>query len=206
MASPADPSDPLRQDDDAWIDADSGAHVLQLITDGARSVRFAIGRFHNFVDIATALAGNTTLQRLNLGATRLYAKDMGALADALTHNTTLQWLDLSYNSIGDEGATVLASALAHNTGLVHLAVPANDITDEGVRALAKALEHNTTLTKLSLGFISLEGAQALDKALDYNNTLTEIDALGDDVVRELLSRWTVDERRRRRGKSARWIA
>jgi Leucine-rich repeat (LRR) protein len=140
------------------------------------------------VDIARALAGNTTLQTIDLTNNRI--GDEGAIA--LAGNTTLQTLDLTNNRIGYEGARALADnktlqtlnldsneigdegaiALAGNTTLQTLNLSDNKIGDEGARVLA----NNTTLQTLNLAYNKI-GEIAL-AALAGNTTLQTLNLLG----------------------------
>lgn len=112
--------------------------------------------------VATLLATNKVVKRLNLAWNEVWADGAQHLAHAVATNSTLEELDLSHNSIQSTGAVEFADALKMNTTLRILNLCDNNITDDGIKALLHALDYNTTLQKLEFN-----GNPIFDKELKF---------------------------------------
>lgn len=123
------------------------------------------------------------LELLDLNNVRV--GDLGAqrLASAIARNSLLRRLDLAFNSIGPDGAKAIAGALEQNCYLKELDLRDNEIGDEGAYSFATALLKNTTLRRLQLARngISGRGALSLRSAIGENDELCiEFGASGDE--------------------------
>ena len=93
------------------------------------------------------------------------------LATELATNKTIKKLDLDYNKCGVAGAKCLAAALETNTTLEKLYMEGNDIGPQGAAYLAAALEKNETLNTMNLGHngIGPTGAASLAASIHASN-------------------------------------
>ena len=68
----------------------------------------------------------------------------------LAGNSTLQRLDLDGKGMGTAGATALAQHIDAETGLQHLILTGNSLGDDGAAAVAPALHNIVRVTSSSL--------------------------------------------------------
>ncbi|KAH9519302.1 hypothetical protein Btru_075215 [Bulinus truncatus] len=119
-------------------------------------------RTESAVQIALALARNTTLRSLNLAWNGLGTEGCRALASSLVHNTSLTELDLTCNRLGIKSLEFLLKGLSKNKGLTSIKIGNNPLTTQGVKALLKTI----LLAKDSeLSHIDLEGIPIDDECL-----------------------------------------
>ncbi len=123
----------------------------------------------DWLALAGALEGNTTLKELRLGGNQIADEGAKALAEGLKENKRLIVLQLNDNQIGDEGAKALAE-FSKGHKLILLSLNNNQIGDEGAKAFAVTLRENTSASLLSLNNnqIGNEGAKYLVNALEMN--------------------------------------
>eukprot|EP01059_Diplonema_ambulator_P003482 TRINITY_DN13174_c0_g1_i1.p1 TRINITY_DN13174_c0_g1~~TRINITY_DN13174_c0_g1_i1.p1 ORF type:complete len:761 (+),score=270.83 TRINITY_DN13174_c0_g1_i1:46-2283(+) len=100
---------------------------------------------------AEALAGQTTLMRLELQDNLIGNSGMVALAQALHNNSTLRHLDVGNNKIGDPGGKAIAEMLVSNNTLQHLNIRQNNIKLSG-NSIAEALRSNTSILELDFSY------------------------------------------------------
>jgi len=133
-------------------------------------------------DVAEALANNTSVTALNLGANGIQAEGAQRLAEALLTNQTLTDLNLRGNNIGSRGAEFLAEALEHNTTLTALNLGGNGIMAAGAKRLAEALKVNESLRSLVLKTNALghESVSLLSEAVKASG-ITHFDLRGLNV-------------------------
>lgn len=126
--------------------------------------------------IATALATNTSVTRINVEGNCICARGAQALAEALATNTSVVSVDLSRNLIGDGGASAVATMLAANKCITYIDMSINGINVDGIRALATALVINTSVIAISLAWnsITVAGMHALVDAFATNTTVSHI--------------------------------
>ena len=138
----------------------------------------AYGRIsdHGMEQLSAGLRANESVTRLTL---HCHITDTGAqhLATMLAVNVTLQKLDLSSTSITDNVVSHLSRALQHNSSVTHLNLSYNEsITNTGAVALGEMLRVNKSLRELNLCGTSVgeEGATALMEGLQHNQVLNEL--------------------------------
>ncbi|XP_030894797.1 leucine-rich repeat-containing protein 45 isoform X5 [Leptonychotes weddellii] len=95
-----------------------------------------------FATFCGALAGNGTLQQLDLRNNQISHKGAEELALALTCNASLQQLDLRWNSIGLLGGRALVNSLPRNRTLWRLELAGNNVPGDILRAVEQAMDHN----------------------------------------------------------------
>ncbi|MBL8601913.1 MAG: SDR family NAD(P)-dependent oxidoreductase [Myxococcales bacterium] len=100
--------------------------------------------------VAGALAHNTTVKALLLGANQTGPAGGHAVAAMLRENHTVEAVYLGCNRLGAEGAEALGAALKGHPSVQQLWLKRNEIGDAGVLALAGALRDNGTLRTLDL--------------------------------------------------------
>jgi Ran GTPase-activating protein (RanGAP) involved in mRNA processing and transport len=143
------------------------------------------------VALATALTGNKTLEKLDVGSNAMGDEGAAALGRALDGNTALTELDLGSSEIGDAGAAELAKGLRSCTALRALALSSNAIADEGGAALGESLRSLPALERLALGRnrIGDIGGAAIGRGLAASGALLVIDlsnnTLGGEAAIEL---------------------
>ena len=99
--------------------------------------------------LATMLAVNVTLQKLDLSSGSILDIGVSHLSRALQHNSSVTHLDLSYNeSITNTGAVALGEMLRVNKSLRELDLHGTSVGEEGATALMEGLQHNQALNKL----------------------------------------------------------
>ena len=131
---------------------------------------------HGIEQLSAGLRANRLVTKLTL---QCDITDTGAqhLATMLAVNVTLQKLDLSIASITDNGVSHLSRALQHNSSVTHLDLSYNEsITNTGTVALGEMLKVNKSLRELNLYGTSVgeEGATALMEGLQHNQVLNEL--------------------------------
>jgi Leucine Rich repeat len=139
--------------------------------------------------IATELAVNTTLKRLDLNENDIGHDGAVAIARALKKNQVLTVLGLFDNRINDVGASAIAEALLDNSTLQSLSLSDNGIGDIAALVFADVLESNTTLTNLDLDCNNIgdAGASAILKTLKiYNCTLMSLDLAQNEHISPVL--------------------
>jgi hypothetical protein len=120
----------------------------------------------NFINyLATFIAGNQSLECLNLAINGLSGTMISPLAAALEKNAKLKRLDLSLNPIDvpldtdgiqnageriSDGAQVLANALKINRTLTHLSLAACEFDNEAADKILDLLKNNQTLQQIDL--------------------------------------------------------
>lgn len=103
--------------------------------------------------LAKALARNTHLRKLFLGATGLGLHGMQVLSFSLSYHPSLEEVHLGGNNIGDEGLRIFLPQLAEaNSTLRKLALNSNNITDAGVPFITDFLK----VTKIERLWLWLE--------------------------------------------------
>lgn len=134
--------------EDAIMEAlDNAANVSTLDLSNCR-----LGRRLGLLErIVQAVAENSTVTRLRLGANQIDDLHAQILADALRANSTLTALGLGHNCVTDKGAKYLAEALHSNASLQVLGLGDNPITRTCLTDFAKALEYNGALQVLDSG-------------------------------------------------------
>ena len=100
--------------------------------------------------LADALAGNRSIERLDLSSNNLGDEGALALARMLALELPLQILHVRFNEIGDLGMQALCHSLMWNTTLTSLYVSGNCVTDSSIDAIVALVESNTNLTELGL--------------------------------------------------------
>ena len=125
----------------------------------------------NFINyLATFIAGNHSLEYLNLAINGLSGTTIFPLAAALGQNKKLRQLNLSLNPIG---ITLDGNGIQN----------AGERTSDGAQVLVSALRINRTLTHLALNTCEFDN-EAADKILDLlknNQTLQQIDLTGNPI-------------------------
>lgn len=123
--------------------------------------------------LCAALAGDRSLEALNLSGRALADADVLEFAPLLGERASMRLLWLGRNRIGNRGASAIAAQLAQNGSLLELRLWDNRIGDRGVCALADALRENVTLRTLILfgNRVRDVGAEALAEMLMANGTL-----------------------------------
>ena len=125
----------------------------------------------NFINyLATFIAGNHSLEYLNLAINGLSGTTICPLAAALGQNKKLRQLNLSLNPIG---ITLDGNGIQN----------AGERTSDGAQVLVSALRINRTLTHLALNTCEFDN-EAADKILDLlknNQTLQQIDLTGNPI-------------------------
>jgi hypothetical protein len=89
--------------------------------------------------LALGATAGARLAELRLSSTGADADAAAALAGALAGNTSLTRLDLARNPIGDAGATAIAGALRRNTALIWLRLGCRRATAAAAHAFADTL-------------------------------------------------------------------
>lgn len=127
-------------------------------------------------DIAAFLAGNSSLENLQLVNVRLDSSSGCLIARALMSNTTLTALNLAANRLGRKFATACRQLLEYNNHLEILNLSENELTDRGAEALANGLRKNQKLAVLCLetNGIKERGGLAIASMLALNSSLTEL--------------------------------
>jgi Ran GTPase-activating protein (RanGAP) involved in mRNA processing and transport len=123
-----------------------------------------------------ALAGNTSLERLDLWQCSFGARGLRGIAEALKSSNTIKCIFLASTiNIGDAGAEIMADLLSSTSSLKHLWLTSCGIGAPGSTSIAKALKTNTSLKKLFMSHnkrIGDAGAVALADALTTTTSLT----------------------------------
>ena len=165
---------------------DNEAGLVQL--DGLRGEKGSEMSEAEVMELAGALAVNTTLTMLELRYNALGKEGGRAMGEALAVNTTLTQLDLGDNRLGEEGGRAMGEALAVNTTLAQLDLSGNKIGSTGASAISQALEVNKALTDLDLrdNRIRGKGARKMAKALQVNHVLTTLRLEGQGLDERLL--------------------
>jgi Ran GTPase-activating protein (RanGAP) involved in mRNA processing and transport len=86
-------------------------------------------------DIAAFLAGNSSLENLQLVNVRLDSSSGCLIARALMSNTTLTALNLAANRLGPKFATACCQLLEYNNHLEILNLSENELTDRALKHL-----------------------------------------------------------------------
>ena len=133
--------------------------------------------------LARVLAGNDTLEKLDLSCNEVTSADVKAIAEALCCNDSLTELSLNSNKITDNGVEALGKALRSNKKLKVLHLSHNHIRDDGAEALAGALERAGSLKVVTLNFNSIRnrGAKKLLRALGENTNLLHLGLSGNKI-------------------------
>ncbi|XP_016019280.2 leucine-rich repeat-containing protein 45 isoform X2 [Rousettus aegyptiacus] len=95
-----------------------------------------------FATFCRALAGNSTLQQLDLRNNQVSHKGAEELALVLKSHPSLQQLDLRWNNIGLLGGRALANCLPSNRTLWRLELAGNSVPSDILRAVEQAMDHN----------------------------------------------------------------
>jgi Leucine Rich repeat len=128
-----------------------------------------IGERHS-KSLGLLLSKNSHLKVLSLQANNLLGTSMKWIL-SLAGNTTLQYLDLSNNPLGDDGANLLVCALQQNRSLDTLLLVKCEITRYGCDYLARSVATFRGLKYLSADENAMEECCALlEASLIYENT------------------------------------
>jgi Ran GTPase-activating protein (RanGAP) involved in mRNA processing and transport len=178
----------LRDEDlDEIIKEMETSTVLMEVKLQKNRITLADGRF------TTALASNTSLQKISLPDNNISDEGVRRLAGSLKVNNTLRCIDLSGNLISKVGAKFLAEALMVNKLLEDMNLRTNSIGAKGVLSLATALKVNKTLKSIDLSGnqISKVGVKFLAEALMVNTSLMAIKLNGYNINDEG-AQWLAD--------------
>jgi hypothetical protein len=123
--------------------------------------------------LAVALAGNTTLQHLDLWGARIGPSGLHALLSALVQNETLLSLDLTDCGIAEDNMGELTTLISKNKSLEFLGLRYIVLSEKGAEKLGAALAVNESLQYLTLwdasisplGVLRLAGGLAENKFL-----------------------------------------
>ena len=123
--------------------------LYQLLVVGGLRIEEEDGKVRKFWDLQEErelepgpLAKCKLLKYLDLsGASGLYSKGAGYLAQVLPHMTSLRTLILQESRIGDDGMQKLAEALDNSPSVSLVDVRKNDITPQGIAVLVAAFEN-----------------------------------------------------------------
>jgi hypothetical protein len=137
-----------------------------LLSVGKKKASKEKKNIQNFINhLATFIAGNQSLECLNLALNGLSGTTISPLATALEKNIKLRQLDLSLNPIGvpldadgiqnageriSDGAQVLVSALKTNRTLTHLSLSTCEFDNEAANKILDLLKTNQTLQQIDL--------------------------------------------------------
>ncbi|KAK6975427.1 leucine-rich repeat-containing protein 74A [Biomphalaria glabrata] len=115
-------------------------------------------RTDSAVQIALALAKNSTLRTLNLAWNGLGTEGCRALARSLEANSSLTELDLTCNRLGIKSLEFLLKGIIKNRGLTTLKIGNNPLTTQGVKALLQTivLAKDSELTHIDLQGIPID--------------------------------------------------
>lgn len=116
--------------------------------------------------LGIGLAGNTSLEDLNLSMNRITSQG-GEILKSILQSSPLKSLNMRDNLLGNEGVSKLAEALQNNNSLTRLDLAGNSISDIGVINLSTIIPNNRTLTHLDLqrNPFGYEGVKALREAI-----------------------------------------
>ncbi len=123
---------------------------------------------------------NNLIATADLTGERLSEENAKNIASALAVNTSLERLVLGGIVVGcdlqDHGVIHFAHALIKNKSLVHLDLRANGISDLGVKKLVNALFINKTLASLDLRFnvITENGVELIADLLKERNNMLAV--------------------------------
>ena len=133
--------------------------------------------------IARAVAGNTFVRSLLLGANGIGTEGAKKLEPLLVSNPELTTLFLGCNRIEAPAVEVLSRALEGGSQLRALWLKRNPIGNEGARALARALLASKTLRTLDLVQTGIddEGIKAIVGALERNDVLQRLYIAGNPI-------------------------
>lgn len=110
---------------------------------------------------------------LKLSSNHLTDAGAATLAQLLAGNKTVEELDVSSNQIGDAGATALADLLTKT--LRELRIEGNKMGDAGVAALCLGLQANPpAILRFGQNSVGDEGAAAIGALLKSSTTIIEV--------------------------------
>ena len=127
-------------------------------------------------DLAGALSGLTSLQKLNLSHCKLHNESMLAICKALTRIKCLSHLNLSGNNITSESAKVLAKSIVINIDMQHIELYNCNLSEEGIIAILTSLKENLNLIKLDLSanMINDEACKHVAAVVSSNISMTSL--------------------------------
>ena len=128
--------------------------------------------------ISKAVRETATLKTLILFDCGITSKGAENLATSLAHNNSLKKLDIGWNSLKDEGVSHIAEALKQNTQLKELWIGWCGMSDRGVASLSSSLRVNNSLKVLDMGganvTISQEGLSTITRSLANNSDFVRL--------------------------------
>jgi hypothetical protein len=154
----------------ACLEANDPSFVAMLFHN---NTSFAMKHAELTALVATALASNTKLERLELVKCDLDHRDAIQLAGALEKNTTLRVLNLQNNKISNEGASAIAHALRANKSVTELNLLGQQQAAFGEPCLQNFIDlfdYNVTLTKI-IWRLDSRKSFAINKLIVRNNTI-----------------------------------
>ncbi|XP_053443595.1 LOW QUALITY PROTEIN: leucine-rich repeat-containing protein 74B-like [Nycticebus coucang] len=126
--------------------------------------------------LASSLASNPYVKRLDLGDNGLCGAAAEALAVALSKSSSICDVDLSENQLGAAGAQALCATLAGNPAVQKIQLSGNGLEEQAAQHLAELMLAHTGLRSLDLSYNQLndEAGEMLGPALAENTGLTEL--------------------------------
>jgi len=124
-------------------------------------------------ELSELLEKNIPIYSLDLYVENISPDEVGILASGLAHNNTLKKLNLRGNKIKSQGAKHLNEALKTNTGLVELELTGNPIQGH-IDSCFRENKTLKRLSLFGCGINNRQAARLLD-ALKQNATLKELD-------------------------------
>eukprot|EP00571_Detonula_confervacea_P010196 CAMPEP_0172307744 /NCGR_PEP_ID=MMETSP1058-20130122/8529_1 /TAXON_ID=83371 /ORGANISM="Detonula confervacea, Strain CCMP 353" /LENGTH=501 /DNA_ID=CAMNT_0013019993 /DNA_START=23 /DNA_END=1524 /DNA_ORIENTATION=+ len=89
--------------------------------------------------LCSLLTSDIRIKRIFLPSNNIRTMGSTHLSDFLAGNPSLEYLELRNNHLDDNDAALIAEALQRNTNLRHIDLEENDITDVGSNALKRAI-------------------------------------------------------------------
>ena len=130
-----------------------------------------------FQSLASLLASNPTLQKLEITEETVNHSSAVALAEGLKATKSLTTLELSYCVFQEHAVGTLATGVRQNTSLQSLLLPGCELEDDQLAMIVTSLQNHPTMQQLTLfrNHCSIQGTEAL--ALLQNNSSSKISKL-----------------------------
>jgi NLR family CARD domain-containing protein 3 len=128
-------------------------------------------------DIANAVSGNMTLEKLSMQGCSLSDVGCGYIMDGLSRNRSLLELAISNNNLRAASAKRIAEVLSSkDLKLTSLVLSSNYLGDAGANQIAKALATNRFLQKIDLFDNNLrdDSVKEIMHVLSRNNTVLSV--------------------------------